>query len=82
MNSLPGAGATLRQSVSLGIVGRQQQQDLGLQRIGVLELVDEDPREARLEAAPHAGVVAHQIARARAAGRGSRARRLRAFSSS
>ena len=48
----------------VGIVGGEQQQDLGLQRIGVLELVDEDAREARLEAAPHAGVVAHQIARA------------------
>ena len=35
----------------VGVVGREQQQDLRLQRIGVLELVDEDALEARLEAA-------------------------------
>ena len=51
--------------VGLGIVvGGEQQQDLGLQRIGVLELVHEDPLEAGLEAAPHLGVVADEIARA------------------
>ena len=51
--------------VRLGVVvGGEQQQDLGLQRIGVLELVDEDVLEARLEAPADAGVVAHEIARA------------------
>ncbi len=44
------------------IVGGEQQQDLGLQRIGVLELVDEDALEAALEALAHAPVVAHQVA--------------------
>ena len=46
------------------VVGREQQQDLRLERIGVLELVDEDPLEARLESAPHLCVVAHEVARA------------------
>ena len=46
------------------VVGREQQQDLRLQRIGVLELVDEDLLEARLEAAPDLRVVAHEVARA------------------
>ena len=46
------------------VVGREQQEDLRLERIGVLELVDEDPLEARLESAPHLRVVAHEVARA------------------
>ena len=45
------------------VVGGKQQQDLGLQRIRVLEFVDEDALEARLKPEPHAGAVAHQIAR-------------------
>ena len=45
------------------IVGGEEQEDLGLQRIGVLELVDEDALEAALEALAHAPVVAHQVAR-------------------
>ena len=60
---LSGDGRTLRQSVSLGIVGREEQQDFGLERIGVLELVDEEVREALLQLAPHAGVAANEIAR-------------------
>ena len=43
MNSLPATGRTS----AIGharIVGGEQQQDLGLNRIGVLELVDEDAR--------------------------------------
>ena len=39
-----------------GSADGEQQQDLRLQRIGVLELVDEDVREARLEPAADAGV--------------------------
>ena len=46
------------------VVGREQQEDLRLQRIGVLELVHEDPLEARLKPAPHLRVVAHEVARA------------------
>ncbi len=45
------------------IVGGEEQEDLGLQRIGVLELVDEDALEAALEALAHPPVVAHQVAR-------------------
>src|SRR6185437_377380 len=41
-----------------------QEQQLGLERIGVLELVDEDALESRLEAAPHVGVAANEVARA------------------
>ena len=44
------------------IVGGQQQQDLGLQRVGVLELVDEDMREPRLERPADARVLRQQIA--------------------
>ena len=51
--------------VALGrIVGGQQQQDLGLQRIGVLELVDEQMREARWNAARTRGCADEQVARA------------------
>ena len=46
-----------------GIVGGEQQQDLGLQRVGVLELVDEDVREALLEAAPHGSSLRDEVAR-------------------
>ena len=57
------------------IVGGEEQEDLRLQRIGVLELVDEDPLEALAEI-PRArcGCPAPGCAR-RAAGRESRARR-------
>ena len=61
---LAGNGRDVLPARLVRIVRRQQQQQLGLQRIGVLELVDEDPREARLEVPPHVRVVAHQIARA------------------
>ena len=46
------------------IVRREQQQDLGLQRIGVLELVDEQVREPLLERRAHVAAVAHDVARA------------------
>ena len=64
MNSLPGTGV-MRAPVALGrIVGGQQQEDLGLQRIGVLEFVDEEMGEARLKRPPHARMRREQIARA------------------
>ena len=49
MNSLPGAGRTSSARRARRIVGGEQQQDLGLNRIGVLELVDEDARELLLQ---------------------------------
>ncbi len=64
MKSLPGTGVTCSQSRLARIVRREQQQQLRLQRIGVLELVDEDAREALLEVPPHLAVVANQVARA------------------
>ena len=60
MKRRPGTGTAVRQSVSVGIGGGEQQQDLGLQRIRVLELVDEDAGETRLEPAPHRLVAADQ----------------------
>ena len=50
--------------IRLGVVvSGEQQQNLGLQRIRVLKLVDEDPLEARLESLTDDRVVAHEIAR-------------------
>ena len=65
MKSLPASGRTSRAFDTVSIVGREQQQDLGLERIGVLELVDEDPLELALQVPADRGVVANQIARAR-----------------
>ena len=45
-----------------GVVGCQQQQDFRLQRVGVLELVDEDAGETPLKIGAHVGVVPHQVA--------------------
>jgi len=47
-----------------GVVGGKQQEDLRLQRIGVLELVDEQVSEATLEVGAHGRDVAQEIARA------------------
>ena len=44
------------------IVGREKQQDLGLNRVGVLELVNEDPFELRLQVPPDALVGSDQVA--------------------
>ena len=49
MKSLPGTGVDVLPARLAGIVDGEQQQQLRLQRIGVLELVDEDAREAALE---------------------------------
>ena len=56
MNSAPGPQRAV-------VVAGEAEQQLGLQRIGVLELVDEDDAEALAELAAHIGVVADQIAR-------------------
>ena len=56
MNSLPGSGRASMPVGFGGIVGREQQQDLRLQRIGVLEFVDEDVREAMLQFGAHAAL--------------------------
>ena len=61
---LPGHGTHAPPVALGGIGGGEQQQQLRLQGIGVLELVDEDVRPARLQAAAHVRVVAHQVARA------------------
>src|SRR5690606_10602672 len=45
------------------VVGREQQQELALERVGVLELVDEEMREASLELGARFGVVTDEIAR-------------------
>src|SRR5207248_10934925 len=43
-------------------VGGEVEGDLRLEGVGVLELVDEDPRPARLRPAADVGVVAEQVA--------------------
>ncbi len=50
--------------IGLGAIGGgEQQQDFRLQRIGILELVDEDMADALLQLGTHGGAVAHEIAR-------------------
>ena len=56
MNSAPGRSVPSSAPAEL-------EQQLGLQRIGVLELVDEDDAEALAELAAHLRVVAHEVAR-------------------
>ena len=46
-----------------GIVSSEKEKDLGLQRIGILKLVDEDALEAALKPFADPAVVAHQVAR-------------------
>ena len=53
MNSAPGRTRPR-------LVGGEGEQQVGLQRIGVLELVHEDEAEPLLELAPHLRVVAHE----------------------
>src|SRR5204863_9862699 len=38
------------------ICGREPQENFGLERIGVLEFIDEQMREARLKSPPHLGM--------------------------
>jgi len=61
---LPRHGLHLAPVASGGIGGGEQQQDLGLEGIGVLELVHEDVGEPPLEVGPRLVVVAHEVARA------------------
>ena len=46
------------------VVCSQEHQDLGLERVGVLELVDEDALKSLLEISAHLVDVAHKVARA------------------
>ncbi len=46
-----------------GIRGREQEQNFGLQRIGVLELIDENVRESILQFRAYRRIVANQVAR-------------------
>ncbi len=58
---LPGNRASFTPVRRSRIAGGQQQQDLGLQRIGVLELIDEDAFETLLKARAHLRVVPDEI---------------------
>ncbi len=60
---LPRFGRDLQPVRFAGIVRGEQQQDLGLQRIGILKLVDENVSEAVLQIAADIRLVAHQVAR-------------------
>jgi hypothetical protein len=44
------------------IVGGEQEEDLGLKRIGVLKLVDKKMREAVLQLRSHASIIANKVA--------------------
>ena len=48
--------------VGLRAVLREEEDDLALQRVGILELVNEDVVEETLELTPRAGVAAQQVA--------------------
>ena len=61
---MPGDGVDVAPVAHRRIVRREQQQDLGLQRIRVLELVDEQVGEALLQIGADALVLEDQIARA------------------
>ena len=45
------------------IIGGEQEEDLGLERVGILELVDEEVSEALLQLGANAAVVSNEIAR-------------------
>ena len=62
MNSFPGTGRDAAPVVGLGITGREQDNDLRLQRVRVLELINEKVGEAFLEMLAHAGGLDEQIA--------------------
>ena len=63
-NSLPGHRPYLQPVRFGGVVGGQQQQDFGLQRVGILEFVDEKVAEAFLEIFPDKLLILNQISRA------------------
>ena len=60
---LPGNRADRAPVCLCGIVGGEQEKDLGLKRIGVLKLVDKEVREAALQLASDASVIANKITR-------------------
>ena len=65
-NSLPGTSACRASPAAAAghpLVRGEVEGDLGLQRVGVLKLVDEDALVARLGRVPHRRVVAQQVAR-------------------
>ena len=59
----PAAARSVAPVLARPSFAREAHHDLGLDRVGVLELVDEDPREAVVEVVAHLGVVAQQVAR-------------------
>ena len=81
MNSLPGMGRAASGISDVGIGRRQEQQDLGLHRIGVLELVDEDAPELLLQVAPDRGVGSDQRRACASADRRNRGAPASCFSS-
>ena len=64
MNSFAGVRADVGPSAGLLVVSCEQEQDFGLHRIRVLELVHEDAREALLQMPPHAVIHPQKVARA------------------
>ncbi len=62
MKSFPGSGRAFLQSATPGSSAVEEEQDLRLERIGILELVDEDMFEALLELVSHPGIVLQEIA--------------------
>ena len=61
---LAGDGTDLQPVRFGGVVGGQQQQDFGLERVGILEFVDEKVAEALLEVFPYRLLILNQISRA------------------
>ena len=61
---LPRNGTGLEVAVAGRIIRRDEQQDLGLKRIGILELVHEQVRKSLLQVATHGRLVAHHVAHA------------------
>src|SRR6266545_2742081 len=61
---LAGNGDDMLPASLTGIGRGQQQEELGLERIGILELVHENPREPGLKMPPHHPIVVDQITRA------------------
>ena len=59
---LAGNGADSAPVCVAVIVGGKQKKDLGLEGIGVLELVDEEVGEALLQLTTHAGIIANEVA--------------------
>ena len=76
-NSLPGSRTTSRQSRGHGLALAEEEDDLRLQRVGVLELVDQQVAEARLQRRPRVEV-ARRAGRAGSPSRSVKSSRPRA----